>query len=215
MMHQPLFARVYESAWRPFFVSLAAGRPADLERELAWVLEQFRYAEDGLVLDLSCGPGIVGRRLTASGRFQRVYGLDHSRQMLELCVDHSCAEGVEGFELIRADAAALPLGDASLDAVHAGAALHIWPDVGGVLSEVARVLRPGGVFVASTFVERAGWRARGGKLFGRLSGTRIFASGELESLCRAAGLQGFASQGSESMVWLRAERGGEAGAVAT
>ncbi len=37
-------------------------------------------------------------------------------------------------------------------AVHAGAALHCWPNPSAAMAEVARVLRPGGVFVASTFL---------------------------------------------------------------
>lgn len=40
----------------------------------------------------------------------------------------------------------------SLDAIHAGAALHCWPSPTAALAEISRVLRPGGVFVASTFL---------------------------------------------------------------
>ena len=37
-------------------------------------------------------------------------------------------------------------------AVHAGAAIHCWPNPTAALAEISRVLRPGGVFVASTFL---------------------------------------------------------------
>ena len=37
-------------------------------------------------------------------------------------------------------------------AIHAGAAIHCWPNPAAALAEVSRVLRPGGVFVASTFL---------------------------------------------------------------
>ena len=206
MMHRRLFAQVYEAAWRPFFVSVAGGRRADVELELAWIFEQVRHAEGGEVLDLSCGPGLVGRRLAKSRRFRRVIGLDHARQMLELCLDHCAPESVADFDLVRADAAALPFGDASLDAVHAGAALHIWSDIPGVLAEVARVLRPGGVFVASTFVEKKGWRQASGRVCGGLLGAKVFARGELKERCETAGLVDYAKRTDESMIWLRAQR---------
>lgn len=35
-------------------------------------------------------------------------------------------------------------------ALHAGAAIHCWPNPSAALAEISRVLRPGGVFVAST-----------------------------------------------------------------
>lgn len=40
-----------------------------------------------------------------------------------------------------------------LDAVHAGAAMHCWPSPSAAVAEIARVLRPGGVFTASTFLD--------------------------------------------------------------
>lgn len=43
----------------------------------------------------------------------------------------------------------------SIDAIHAGAALHCWPSPTAAASEISRVLRPGGVFVASTFLQPA------------------------------------------------------------
>lgn len=53
--------------------------------------------------------------------------------------------------LVRADAARLPFQSGSLDAIHAGAALHCWPRLEEGLREVYRVLKPGGRFYASTF----------------------------------------------------------------
>jgi SAM-dependent methyltransferase len=62
-------------------------------------------------------------------------------------------------ELVRCDSAKLPFLSGSLDAVHAGAALHCWPKVPQSVSEIHRVLRPGGVFYASTFL--ADWMGKG------------------------------------------------------
>ena len=55
-------------------------------------------------------------------------------------------------ELVRADVANLPLADGSVDAMHAGAALHSWPDLEGGLKEIRRSLAPGGRFFATTFL---------------------------------------------------------------
>ena len=205
LMHAPLFARVYERYWRPLFVSVAGGRRADFEAEMAWLFDQLRSAEGGMVLDHSCGPGVVARRLAKSGRFARVFALDHARAMLARCRDECAVESVDELELVRADALALPFADASLDAVHAGAALHIWPEVDGALLEIARVLRPGAVFVASTFEQAPRSRGWGRRALGP-GGAKVFAPGELEQLCRRAGFEAYAARRVGSMVWFRCER---------
>merc|ERR1711884_1022718 len=55
-------------------------------------------------------------------------------------------------DLIRCDVGEIPMKSESVDALHAGAAMHCWPDLDSALSEVQRVLKPGGRFFASTFL---------------------------------------------------------------
>jgi ubiquinone/menaquinone biosynthesis C-methylase UbiE len=54
--------------------------------------------------------------------------------------------------LLRADVARLPFPTGSVAGMHAGAALHCWPNPQAAMAEISRVLEPGGVFVASTFL---------------------------------------------------------------
>ena len=58
--------------------------------------------------------------------------------------------------LVRADAADLPFVDATFGAIANLAALDLYPDPSRVVAEAARVLAPGGRWVCSTFVRRAG-----------------------------------------------------------
>jgi SAM-dependent methyltransferase len=92
------------------------------------------------VADIGCGPGHHTRLLRAQGF--RASGFDLSWGMLS-------SQGVPG--VAQADMRALPIATGSLDAVWCVAALlHIpRPDVPVVLSEFARVLRPGGELTTS------------------------------------------------------------------
>jgi demethylmenaquinone methyltransferase/2-methoxy-6-polyprenyl-1,4-benzoquinol methylase len=98
-------------------------------------------------LDVCCGTGDLAlelrRRIGPDGR---VVGCDFSEPMLELARRKS-GEGALPVEFGWADALELPYGDASFDAVTIGFGARNLADLGRGLSEMARVLRPGGRLV--------------------------------------------------------------------
>jgi ubiquinone/menaquinone biosynthesis C-methylase UbiE len=85
------------------------------------------------------------------GRNLKVFGLDRSRAMLE-----RARLSAPLATLVRADAADLPFEDATFGAIANLAALDLYPHPARVVAEAARVLAPGGRWVCSTFVRRAG-----------------------------------------------------------
>jgi len=87
-----------------------------------------------LVLDLACGTGDLSRTAAAHGL--RPIGADLSFGMLSASHDTG--------PLVHADAAALPLADASVDGLLCGYALRNFTDLPRCLGEMARVVRPGG-----------------------------------------------------------------------
>jgi len=102
------------------------------------------------VVDVGCGTGLVTARLRAAGRC--VVGTDRSMGMLRL------AEARLPGAAVRSDATALPLADASVDAVTMVWVLHLLDadTVGRVLAEAVRVLRPGGCVVSTVDKDAAG-----------------------------------------------------------
>jgi ubiquinone/menaquinone biosynthesis C-methylase UbiE len=97
------------------------------------------------ILDVGCG---TGRLLEAAGRRwggARLVGIDASEGMIaEARHKH---DGDARFTFEKGDASRLPLEDASFDAVFSTVSFHHWGDQAGGLREVARVMRPGGLFV--------------------------------------------------------------------
>ena len=90
-----------------------------------------------LTLDIGCGEGRLARDLAALGH--RVVGIDGSPTMVE----HARAAD-PSIEVHLADAAALPLADASADLAVAFMSLRDIDDAAGAIREAARVLEPGG-----------------------------------------------------------------------
>jgi 2-polyprenyl-6-hydroxyphenyl methylase / 3-demethylubiquinone-9 3-methyltransferase len=98
-------------------------------------------------LDVGCGGGILTEDFARVG--YPMVGIDRSRPSLQAARAHAFAERFP-LRYVNADAETLPFGDASFDFVSCCDVLEHVPDVGRVLSEIARVLRPGGLFFYDT-----------------------------------------------------------------
>ena len=97
------------------------------------------------VVDVGCGPGTAAR--FAAGRGARVTGVDPAGVMLRLA--RRLTRGRTNVEFVEGSAESLPVPDASVDVVWTIASVHHWRDVEAGLTEVRRVLGPGGRFLAA------------------------------------------------------------------
>ena len=102
---------------------------------LEWLAPQ--AAEN--ILDLGCGDGQLTERIVAAG--SNVTGIDASPQMV-------AAARARGVAAEEGPAESLPFADHSFDAVFSNAVLHWVRGQDAMMTEVRRVLRPGGRFVA-------------------------------------------------------------------
>ena len=95
------------------------------------------------LLDAGCGGGLLAPHVPPGYRH---VGADLSETALQTAREH-------GVEAVKADVADLPFEDASFDVVVAGEILEHVPDLGAVVAEAARVLKPGGLFVCDTIAD--------------------------------------------------------------
>lgn len=138
----------------------------------------------GPILEVGVGTGAVALALQRDGL--DILGVDLSPGMLVKAAERL------GPRVAVADAHRLPVATGSIAGGYAAWVLHVVADPGAVLAEVARVLRPGGVFVAIlstptemvTDVDRL-LRA----MQARLRGERTDSPERVVGLARAAGLE--------------------------
>lgn len=113
------------------------------------------------ILDVGCGTGHCSRALGKRYRRARILGVDIAYSMVRTARMRAGWFSRERF--VCGDAEALPVADASVDMVVSNLTLQ-WCDPDIVLEEFARVLRPGGVVMFSSFGPdtlrelRAAWR---------------------------------------------------------
>ena len=136
---------------------------------------------DPLVLDVATGTGRLPRTLLAQPNFHGyVVGLDSSRAMLAQAALHPS----DRLTLIWQEAARLPFDADTFDAVTCLEALEFMPDTRQALAEIVRVLRPGGVLLATN---RVG-------LWARFLPGHTQSSTALEALLNSFGLEHIQTQ---------------------
>jgi ubiquinone/menaquinone biosynthesis C-methylase UbiE len=106
------------------------------------------------VLEVSCGHGGGASWITRTMQPASYTGLDLNPTGIASCQQR---HQVAGLRFVQGDAQKLPFPDSSLDAVINVEASHCYPDFPGFLTEVARVLRPGGHFLYADFRFRDQW----------------------------------------------------------
>jgi SAM-dependent methyltransferase len=148
--------------------------------------------EGETVLDLGSGGGIdvllSARRVGPTGL---AYGLDMTEEMLALARRNTEAAGVSNARFLKGRIEEIPLPAESVDVVISNCVVNLSPDKAAVLTEIARVLKPGGrVGISDVVAENRltpADRAARGSYVGCIAGA--LSRGEYESGLRAAGLE--------------------------
>lgn len=108
------------------------------------VAERAAPPESGWALDLATGTGVIALEMAHRYPAVTVVGADFSERML---AHAKVKPGADAVQWRHADAADLPFGDESFDAITEGYLLRNVDDLESVLREQHRVLRPGGRLV--------------------------------------------------------------------
>lgn len=119
-----------------------------------WIFDHLKLPERARILELGCGPGTLWRNnLHRIPRGWDVTLSDFSPGMLGEA-QRNLQESAHPFVFEVIDAQSIPFPDANFDAVIANYMLYHVPDRPKALSEIRRVLRPGGRLYAATIGDK-------------------------------------------------------------
>jgi SAM-dependent methyltransferase len=107
-------------------------------------------AARGSVLDVACGPGILSAAIAKTAR--EVVAFDLTPQMLTTAAQRCAEAGLGNVTFREGTATELSFADAAFDAVVTRLSVHHFDRPGRAMSEIFRVLRPGGRFVIADVI---------------------------------------------------------------
>lgn len=110
-----------------------------------------RPRNDDTILDIGCGNGIMLERI-AHACDCRLIGTDISEDALEIAKRRLAGTNVE---LLRCPVDDTPLEDATVDKALTINTIYFWEDLASGFEEIARVLKPEGIFIGTHYTNRA------------------------------------------------------------
>lgn len=115
----------------------------DRYRQQPWMHDYFRYERFAgqHVLEIGIGQGTDMMQFAQAGAI--CHGVDITENHLKLTALNATLRGIK-VDLHEIDATRLPFADNSIDCVYSFGVLHHIPEIDRVVSEIHRVLKPGG-----------------------------------------------------------------------
>ena len=117
------------------------------EEEIAFYREQVSK-QQGLVLDLCCGPGYFTNKLKLENQ---LLGVDLSLPMLKNAQKSISKAKTKQLAYIQGSVYKLPFKPGNVNGVVLAGALHLLTDLENLFKEISRVLVSGGIFTGSVY----------------------------------------------------------------
>ena len=151
------------------------------------------FTPDMCILEFGCGTGTTA--VHHAPHVQHIDAIDISEKMLEIGRDRARAAGIDNITFTRATLTEFNAETDSFDVVLGLNVIHLLPDRQAVIAEVARILKPGGIFVSSTaclgqsYLRFIKLFAPLGKLLGLMPDVFVLTEAELASEVTGAGFE--------------------------
>ena len=118
---------------------------------IKWIKRVTRIAPEARVLEIGCGRGAGACMIAEEFNPAMLHAFDLDHQMILMAGRYLKPAHKEKISLYVGDALRLPYRDGVLDVVFGFGVLHHLPDWQGGLKEIARVLKPGGIYFLEEF----------------------------------------------------------------
>ena len=143
------------------------------KKMLGMLIREWTQSPPGCILDVGCGTGRLLRAASVHWPEAQLFGVDPAPHMI---AEASRLNPTATFKVAQGEA--IPFPDQSIDVVMSSLSFHHWVDHQKAVHEIARVLRPGGVFCLADHIF----------LLSKLWGEKVKSRQEIRTLMLNAGL---------------------------
>jgi len=122
------------------------------------ILNEIKLPESPVCLDIACGTGLSTLQLAEACRGKgTIYGIDISAKMIDEANLVVQKQGLSNISYMKMNAENVEFHDSTFDFVLSNMSLNFFPDKQKALSEIYRVLKPGGQFALTYAAGSHNW----------------------------------------------------------
>jgi ubiquinone/menaquinone biosynthesis C-methylase UbiE len=165
---------------------------------IRWVKSVVEIPGEARVLEIGCGRGAGACLIQEEFQPALFHAFDLDHRMILKAGKYLKAAHKEKISLYVGDALTLPYRDGILDVVFGFGVLHHLPDWQGGLKEIARVLKPGGIYFLEEFYPQIYQNFLFRRIFLHPEHNRFYS----HDLHQALAAEGFRFQGRLEQNWL-------------
>jgi ubiquinone/menaquinone biosynthesis C-methylase UbiE len=160
-------------------------------RIITWIKQVTRIPPRAAILEIGCGRGAGARLIQEEFQPARLHAFDLDYRMIREAKVYLPPHYAEHISFYVGDAERLPYRDGVLDAVFGFGVLHHLPDWREGVREIARVLKPGGIYFLEEFYPQLYQNFLARRIFFHPEHDRFFSHDLHQALAQA----GFTLQG--------------------
>ena len=131
-----------------------------------WGLTKIKIASDSVILDVGCGGGKTLTRLAQLSPHGTIFGIDHSPDMVEYSKKvNQKLIAQNRVQIVLGTVEKMSFEDNYFDLVTAFESYYFWPNFQNALTEIKRVLKPGGrLSLVNEMVKDGLWEVKNAEL---------------------------------------------------
>ncbi len=132
--------------WAELLVVNNPMRVFEQRLEIGWMKRHSQLSAGGSILEIGCGRGAGATIIREEFSPAFLCASDLDPMMMKRALGYTRGRNRENISFCAADGLNLPIKARAFDAVFGFGVLHHIPDWQGALSEIGRVLKPGGIY---------------------------------------------------------------------
>ena len=166
-----------------------------------WGMSHLRTIAPEEIIELGCGGGRNAGELLKRYPSSKLTAIDYSDVSVGIAAEYNSREIKKGrCKVIQGDVSALTLPEEKYDLATAFETIYFWPGLEKCFAQVAKVLKPGGVFLITN--ESDGVDRTGLKYEKIIEGMKCHTVEEIESALKSAGFTKIKSDHHKNKPWI-------------